>query len=119
GHPVERVYIMYFLESLLEQGDKWHLHFHIVPRFAALRSAMTNKCDVLGTVNTDVEAYLIAKLRDNHPTFPLPRAFSRAWLTMTCGDRTSRLNLRRCPTSTNISTMLIDTQRTTRARFAS
>jgi diadenosine tetraphosphate (Ap4A) HIT family hydrolase len=56
-HPVERVYVMYFLEGALEPGgrDRWHLHFHLVPRFVALRTPMR------GT--SGIDAYQIAKLR--------------------------------------------------------
>jgi len=78
GHPVERVYLMYFLEGLIEPGgDRWHLHFHLVPRFEALGPSMSGKTDVVGETVSGIDAYLIGKLRPRHPTYPLPSWLDR------------------------------------------
>jgi diadenosine tetraphosphate (Ap4A) HIT family hydrolase len=77
-HRVERVYVMYFLEGLLEPGgDPSHLHFHLVPRFEALGPSMSGKTDVVGELVPGIDAYLIGKLRPGHPTYPLPSWLDR------------------------------------------
>jgi diadenosine tetraphosphate (Ap4A) HIT family hydrolase len=64
-HPVARIYVMYLLEGLLERGNKWHLHIHLVPRFHCLARSMRP------TGGRGVDAYQIAKLyrRHNVPAF--------------------------------------------------
>jgi diadenosine tetraphosphate (Ap4A) HIT family hydrolase len=75
--PVDRVYVMYFLESQLEPEHKWHLHFHLVPRFKSLDPSMRDKIDVLCKKVPGIDAYLISKLRPDHPTYRLPSFLDR------------------------------------------
>ena len=78
-YPVERVYVMYLNEGLLEKkGDEpQHFHFHLVPRFKALASSMSNKTDVLGVKDSNIDAYLIGKLRLNSSKYHLPEVLDR------------------------------------------
>jgi len=86
--PIGRVYVMYFLEGLLEKkrtNGRWHLHFHIVPRFEELKPSMSGKKDVLGDTISGVDAYLIAKLRANRREFQLPSDLDRKTVEMAYG----------------------------------
>ena len=70
GHAVDRIYVMYFLESLLTDSPEWHLHISLVPRFRALRRLLIRRY-------VGVDAYQIAKLRSKLPHFLDRRAYRK------------------------------------------
>ena len=74
GRPVDRVYVMYFLEGQLEAGHEWHFHVHVVPRFQELKRLMGKP-----HMPEEIDAYQIAKLSHILPSFLDRVAFKKRY----------------------------------------
>ena len=65
--PIERVYVVYFLEGVFDEPDPspFHLHIHLIPRTAKLGRLLRKKTENGSTIN----AWKIYKLHE-HPGLP-------------------------------------------------